>query len=220
MTVLAAGIVSQSCDEREIPTFGEERYIYVEWAKNVTDKNFICSFITTLEDDKTVGIPLRFAGRTLTEDTEYAVKLGTETDVTEGEYELPERFVFRKGYFQDTLYVTFTRSERMQQNSYKLVLNLVSNENFLATQRDATSATIIVSDMISQPEWWDETVINSYLGPYSDKKFRLFLSEIYSGDYGALSADEKRAYALQFKEYVEQNDIREDNNEPMVVPVV
>jgi len=74
--------------------------------------------------------------------------------------------------------------------------------------------------MISQPEWWDETVINSYLGPYSDKKFRLFLSEIYSGDYGALSADEKRAYALQFKEYVEQNDIREDNNEPMVVPVV
>ncbi len=75
---------------------------------------------------------------------------------------------------------------------------MVENDNFLATMRNSLNMKIIFSDMISKPYWWNEDVVDYYLGEYSDKKIGYFISVTGVNDFGNLSSSEKRAYALKF----------------------
>ena len=91
----------------------------------------------------------------------------------------------------------------METGTYNLKFSLESNDNFHATQTGFLEAELRVTAQISQPSWWNQNVIDFYLGGYSDKKFRLFSQNIFVGDYGELDDSEKQYYALKFKYWLE-----------------
>ena len=75
----------------------------------------------------------------------------------------------------------------MENGTYNLKFSLESNENFFATQTGFLEAELRVTAQIAQPSWWNQSVVDFYLGTYSDKKFGLFSQNIFTGDYGELS---------------------------------
>ena len=59
---------------------------------------------------------------------------------------------------------------------------------------------------MSQPDWWDRGIVNDYLGTYSDDKYTLFIIVTNQTDLSEASPAEKRAYTLQFKYWLEDQE--------------
>lgn len=219
----AAALFTTACNTSEILAPTDQRYIYISYPEN-DNPVFNFSFVSTPRPTATIAVPIKFAGRPLAEDLAFAVKVesgNAETTLKEGEeYEFPE-FVFRKGNFLDTIFVTVHRTERMESAVYNLKFSLESNGNFHATQTGALAAELRVTAQISQPSWWNQNVVDFYLGKYSDKKFGLFSQHIFGEDYGELDDNEKRFYALKFKYWLENQNpaIYEDDDTLMTVAI-
>lgn len=219
----AAALVTTACNKSEILSPGDQRYIYISYPEN-DNQVFNFSFVSTTKETVKIAVPIKFAGRPLTQDLAYAVKVypGSEETTLKAteEYELPE-LVFHKESFRDTIFVTIHKTARMESGSFNLKFSLESNENFLATQTGFLEAEFRVTAQIAWPSWWNQSVVDFYLGAYSDKKFELFSQNIFTGDYGELSESEKRLYALQFKYWLEKQDpkICEEDGTQMKVAI-
>ena len=210
-----------ACNKSEIlaPTY--QRYIYMSYPES-GNPVFNFSFISTTKETVQIAVPIKFAGRPLTEDLSYALKVypGNEQTTLKAneEYELPE-LVFHKESFLDTIFVTVHKTARMENGTYNLKFSLESNENFFATQTGFLEAELRVTAQIAQPSWWNQSVVDFYLGTYSDKKFGLFSQNIFTGDYGELSDSEKRFYALKFKYWLAENPQTEEDGTQMKVAI-
>lgn len=202
---VAASLFATACNKSEILDPTDQRYIYMSYPES-GNPVFNFSFVSTIKETVEIAVPIKFAGRPLTEDLAYAVKVypgNKDTTLKEGEeYELPE-LIFHKEDFCDTIFVTVHKTARMETGTYNLKFSLEGNDNFHATQTGFLEAELRVTAQISQPSWWNQNVIDFYLGGYSDKKFRLFSQNIFVGDYGELDDSEKQYYALKFKYWLE-----------------
>lgn len=219
LTVCLAGFLC-SCRQDDIDVFGDSRYVYFNTVDGTHDIHY--SFLySNGRDEVQVELPLSYSGRLYDVDAVYAVAVDTEeTTAVEGvEFELPERPSFKAASFKSSLAVTLKNSERLATTEQKIRLKLVSNDMFLAAVRDSLTMDIYVTDKISMPSWWTQEVIDAYLGKYSDRKLELFVENIFSGDYGALSSDEKLYYARKFKYWLNENPQYEDG-ERITVPVI
>ena len=85
-------------------------------------------------------------------------------------------------------------------------MRLKDNENFTVIPSDYDYAIVRVSDKMSQPDWWNRGIVNDYLGAYSDDKYTLFIIVTKQTDLSEASPAEKRAYALQFKYWLEDQE--------------
>lgn len=217
----AAALFTTACNKSEILAPGDQRYIYMSYPES-GNQVFNFSFVSTTKKTVQIAVPIKFAGRPLTEDLTYAVKVypgdvETTLKATE-EYELPE-LTFHKESFRDTIFITVHRTDRMESGSYNLKFSLESNENFHATQTGFLEAELRVTAQIAQPSWWNQSVVDFYLGTYSDKKFELFSREIFTGDYGELNDSEKQFYALKFKYWLADNPQTEEDGTQMKVAI-
>lgn len=197
-------LISIGCNKSEILAPTDERHIYMSYPES-GNSVFNFSFISTTKETVKIAIPIKFAGHQLTENLAYGLKIDAASTLEQGtEYELPE-LIFHKESFLDTIFVTIHKTARMDKAIYNLKLRLESNENFLATQTGAQEAELRVTSQIAQPSWWNQEVVDYYLGKYGDEKFRLFTREIFVGDYGELDDSEKQYYALKFKYWLQEN---------------
>lgn len=210
----AAALVMTACNKSEILAPTDQRHIYIVYPEE-GNQVFNFSFVSTPEESAQIAIPLKFAGRPLTEDLAFAVKVepgNTDTTLTEGEeYEFPELIFHKKNGFEETIYITIHKTARMETGTYSLKFSLASNENFFATRTGSLEAELRVTALISQPSWWTKQVSDIYLGAYGDEKFKLFSRNVFNGDFGALDDDEKRYYALKFKYWLEENPSYEND---------
>lgn len=210
IAILAAtvALASIGCNKSEILSPTYERHIYMSYPES-DNPVFNFSFVSTTKETVQIAVPIKFAGRPLTENLAFAITVhpgAEETTLKEGEeYELPE-LIFHKEDFLDTIFVTIHKTERMKTGIYNLKFSLTDNENFFATQTGALEAELRVTAQIAQPSWWNQDVVDFYLGKYSNKKFELFSQNIFMGDYGELDDSEKRYYALRFKYWLEDQE--------------
>ena len=98
------------------------------------------------------------------------------------------------------------RTADMKEDEFRIVLRLKDNGNFTVIPSDNDYAIVRVSDKMSQPDWWDRGIVNDYLGTYSDDKYTLFIIVTNQTDLSEASPAEKRAYALQFKYWLEDQE--------------
>ena len=217
----AAALAMTACNKSEILAPTDQRYIYMSYPES-GNPVFNFSFISTTKETVQIAVPIKFAGRPLTEDLSYALKVypGDEQTTLKAneEYELPE-LVFHKESFLDTIFVTVHKTARMENGTYNLKFSLESNENFFATQTGFLEAELRVTAQIAQPSWWNQSVVDFYLRTYSDKKFGLFSQNIFTGDYGELSDSDKRFYALKFKYWLAENPQTEEDGTQMKVAI-
>lgn len=226
-----------SCAEDEIQPYHGGQYIYFSQLMN-TDKEdekengyMSVSFNNYPTDDRlTLKIGLGLIGSPFAEDAPYRV-VAVEEDAAqdnipfalEENYELPSNPVFGAGLVSDTLEVTLIKTDQLTEN-VKLCLKLEPNEYFQNTLKQYEQIKIVFNNVISQPEWWTSEVNRLYLGTYSRKKYEEFVKCTGITDFGSLSTAEKRAAALEFKRYVAQNNIMDEDEEgnefPMKIPAV
>lgn len=225
IAILAAAValISIGCNKSEILSPTYERHIYMSYPED-GNSVFNFSFVSTTKTTVQIAVPIKFAGRPLTEDLAFALKVypdNSKTALQEGkEYEFPER-IFHKENFLDTIFITIHRTERMDTATFNMKFSLTDNENFFATQTGALEAELRVTAQIAQPSWWNQDVVDFYLGKYSNKKFELFSQNIFMGDYGELDDSEKRYYALKFKYWLEDQEpaIYDEDNTLMTVAI-
>lgn len=216
----AAALFTAACDKSEILSPTDQRHIYISYPEK-DNSVFNFSFISTTKETVQIAVPIKFSGPRLTEDLAFALKVypgSKDATLEEGkEYELPE-LIFHKEDFLDTIFVTVHKTERMKTGIYNLKFSLEGNANFHATQTGALEAELRITAQIAQPSWWDQDVVDFYLGKYGDRKFELFSQNIFTGDYGELDDSEKRYYAIRFKYWLEQHEEYE-GGERITVPI-
>lgn len=213
-----------SCQKDEIPFYEDTHHIYLKQIdkKHQIDYSFVYSGGAPLV---ILELPVTYTGRVLEEDAAYAIRVNEEqTTALSDEYVVPSTSLFRKGRFIDTLKIQINNRERLEQTSVKLVLELVSNENFVASTRDSLKMEINFTNKISRPVWWNQNVTDFYLGTYSNEKLEEFI-QIFAGDFGDLSEDDKLYYARKFKYELERREaagdtVYEADGTKMTIPVV
>ena len=89
---------------------------------------------------------------------------------------------------------------------------IISNWDLLTTG----TWTLLFSDMIARPSWWNSIVETNFLGQYSDTKYRLFIEATGIADMTGLSESEQRAYSIIFRDFLargrENGEVYEDEN--------
>lgn len=212
--------VFTSCKKDNIDLFGDNRYIYFNTVGGSHELRY--SFLYSEGKDVVdVQLPVSYSGKLSDVALGYSVEVDKEKTTAEAgtEYELPAAPEIKGAEYSGKLNLVLKRSPRLASSEQTITLKLVTNANFMAALRDSLVMTVFVTDMISMPDWWDQEVIDAYLGKYSDLKLRLFVENVYAGDYGLLAEDEKLHYARKFKYWLAENPTYEDG-ELITVPVI
>ena len=72
---------------------------------------------------------------------------------------------------------------------------------------DYLTAIIYVSDILTQPDWWDQEFETAFLGPYSDIKYRTFIESTGVSDLSGMDVTEISAYVRMFIYYLREMDL-------------
>ncbi len=199
-------LVFFSCSEEKIMRYNpSENYIRFT---NAYQDSVRVSFVNyPTENSFEVKLPVEITGNALASALDYEVVVDTDmsTGIENTHFSL-ERLTFGAGVFSDTLRVKLNRTADMKEDEFRIVLRLKDNVNFTVIPSDNDYAIVRVSDKISQPDWWDRGIVNNYLGVYSDDKYTLFIIVTNQTDLSEASPAEKRAYALQFKYWLEDQE--------------
>ncbi|WP_316822259.1 DUF4843 domain-containing protein [Pedobacter gandavensis] len=146
-------------------------------------------YTTATTTDSTILIPVRISGAPLNTERSYQLSIDTSsTAVRNQHYQiLNTKISIPANQVTDTLKVKLIRTTDMQTNSFKLILNLKSNEHFKTTMQDQVidlatgrklsfiSHRIQVTDLLIKPKAW----LDTYLGTFSRKKLYL-MAEVMS----------------------------------------
>ncbi|WP_294139418.1 DUF4843 domain-containing protein [uncultured Sanguibacteroides sp.] len=213
-----------SCDRDDIMLYTAGDYI--QFVKNLVDSS-TCSFLAYPDDNQLLfPVVVEVVGKPSTEDRNYKIVVADEyTNATTANYDLPASFVMKAGKVIDTCWVTFKKTDEIATRALRLSLKLEVTPDFRLGQTDRLGNIIYVSNMIAKPDWWNSTVTNSYLGEYSDKKYRLFIQETGMADIDSDNTDELRYYTIIFKNYLlKEKDkgtpVKEENGMEMTVELI
>lgn len=212
------------CDKREIPTYNT-RIHYIEFENATVDSTIFTFIYHPYDEYYDLPIAMKIAGQAAADrDLAYKIYVDEELSTAESKhYTLPGETVIRKGLFHDTCYIRLHKTQDLDSKKVKLVLRLEVTPDLAIGKLENSVAVIQFSNTIDRPAWWDSNIEHYYLGTYSQKKFVLFL-QVTEADLTGASDSEKRAYALEFKQYLidhrgEPETIDEDG-QPMTVPVL
>lgn len=237
--LLLSTILMVACKEDTTPFFINERIVQFTFKyQEIINENdyYKLSYSFGHKDpsmtEAIVKIPVEFNGYDLVEGLEYSVMVDDEkTNLPSNCYELEERQLFRTAEGKvdslrniDNLEIKLIRANISEKKTIRI--KLVSNENFKASMTDSLFVELTVDDIFGMPEWWGVSVIKSYLGEYSQKKYATFLS-IAKNDteseaienFGLLDSSEKKYYALMFKKYLFVNPTYEDDEKTILMEV-
>lgn len=219
-----------SCKEEGIEKYSSENYLYFErMMKNSEGANIrvdtIALSFSQYGSVNTLVIPftIKLVGDTLSEDKEYKLRIVKESTTAKADqYTLPEKLIFKKGVVIDSLNVTIHRDKLSKDEEVVLMLALEENNNFKVGYYTYETVKLRFNNKTVKPLWWtDDPVDIVYFGTYSFKK----LETIIEANPGfmtivGLSWTEVRKIARSTQKYIEENNIIDEDGNPMDIPVV
>lgn len=214
-----------SCSEEVIKTYDElTPRRYIQFMSPEKDSVEISFFFFPGSETIDYPLPVQATGYS-SEDEQYKISIVKDyTTAPEENYKLAEIQTFRSSYVVDTAYIKLVKSDFLNTNKVRVVLEVVENGVFLPGRKDHRVSIVWFHNIISQPEWWTLEVSATYLGRYSDKKYKLFL-DVVGVDLREATSSEIRNYALHFKKYLNSEKeagrtVYEDDGTEMVVSVL
>ena len=117
--------------------------------------------------------------------------------------------VFRKDVLEETGYFLLKKTALLDTKEVRLVIDIVENDVLKPGQNIYTRKVVRFSSLISPPLWWDDVVVESLLGKYTETKFRLFMEVTGVGDLTDLSESERTLASPQdnSRPYSSEDDI-------------
>lgn len=206
-----------SCDRDDIGVYHSENYI--SFTNKEKDTVIVSFFMLGNLSECEWPIEIRHTGIPKEEDQGFTLSVVNEkTTLKSGYYSLPTVTTFQPMSKLDTFYVKLTNYPELATTNAYLCLELKENAVFKLGDRDYRRIYLKVNDNVARPDWWNNRVVNYYLGTYSDTKFRK-LVEVVQPDLSDASEDWIRSWALEFKNWLDANPIPDENGDPMTVPV-
>lgn len=206
------------------------RYLYIPNEDGVNQLTF--TFKHHSDDVRSYDLffDVKLAGLVLEEDKTYGVEVvEDETTADVADYTVDKQQIFHAGKFSDQLKVTVNKTAHLDTEVVNLTVRLVPNETFGLAEylgekmnEKAITATVTFSNKMSKPDWWDDDIIQNYLGEWSEFKYQRFIDSCDGEvlDLSEMSADEKSVLALKFKDDIRIYDWRDpDTNELLEVPI-
>ena len=223
LIILALALLSIGCDKREIPTYNTGRH-YIEFENATVDSTIFTFIYHPYDEYYDLPVAVKIAGQDADRDLTYKIYVDEELSTAETKhYTLPEKTVIRQGFYHDTCYIRLNKTSDLDSKKVRLVIRLETTSDLAVGKLENSVAIIQFSNTVDRPEWWDSNVEQYYLGTYSQKKFVLFL-QVTEADLTGASDSEKRAYALEFKQYLIDHrgepETIDENGQPMTVPVL
>lgn len=212
------------CTRDNIDVYQDNNYI--QFSKYLADSS-MCSFLAyPNEEELLFPVIVEVVGFPVPQDREYQISVfGDYTTASQEHYELPEHFIMKAGCVVDTCWIVFKKTEDLATESQRLTIQLDETSDFELGQVEKRRNIIYVSNVISKPEWWTSSVTSSYLGKYSDKKYRLFIEQTGKADLDPDNITELRYYSIIFKNYLlKEKDagrtVKEEDGTEMTVSLI
>ena len=105
----------------------------------------------------------------------------------------------KSGEMRDTIYLKVNRTEILQKEERRLVLRIVPNEHFLSGYNNLLEISILFTDHLTPPEWWEKW--QSIFGEFSREKFTKWKEIYYLGADPNVERFEGQ-YALLYDSFV------------------
>jgi len=219
-------IIFSSCKKNDIPFYHGDQYI--QFVDAYTDTMSVAFFLAPKLDTLRVRIPVKYLGQQTTEDLPIAFEVNAKESTAASEfYSFRSNPVVRKGQATDTLYLDVYKKPALQGKETLLVIDLKPTDRLTVGETIKSRKVLRLSDRITRPKWWDALIESTYLGKYSDKKYRTFIEVTKEGDLEPYTIEQKRDLMLQFKYYlIEMRDkgtpVLEDDGKDMLssVPLI
>ena len=210
-----------ACSKEDIPTYDATNY--VQFTSDYTDSLEISFFFYPGQDQLEIPLEFKLLGQLLSEEADFTIDIVKEaTTATEQYYDLPEspRFAKESVYDRKTLIL-----HNPGEHTFRLVLEVKSGSRLLAGQLAYTRKVIWYSNEVMRPQWWDKSVEDAFLGPYTKTKFETLVKVTKVGDWTNLSPDQRLAQARKLKYYLREMEtagtpVKDENDQNMTVPVM
>lgn len=210
-----------ACTEDEFKRYDSGRYLFFTTEEGRDTTAFSFTHFPLVED-YTVQFEINLIGDPLEMDTEYTLSVvDSLTTAKPGQYRIASS-IFRANRVKDTLAITCIKTSDLE-NDVTLVLALEADEHFQPGLFGMRKVKVTFNNVFSKPLWWKGKVETLYLGTFSKKKFEEFVKCTGVSDLTDVDMSVVRMLSLQFKAYVEDNNIMDVNDKtgkefPMVVP--
>lgn len=216
--LLVLSSVLTSCGDNDIEDFNAKSSLYFP---NTDGMNMMAISFSNFPDktDFEMSFTLNLIGQIADEDLEYRLEMiDSLSTAKDGDFVLPEKMIFRKGLQQDTVTILVHKTDHMSAGDVVAVFKIVENENFQPGYFNRQRITLTANNVISKPLWWTKEIDEVYFGIYSRKKYVTFYNFSKLDTIVGLEPFEIREVARNLKEYIRENNIKEEDGSPMVIP--
>lgn len=220
--MIIAGICA--CNTDEVEVYSSTRYLFFpDSSKGLDSVKFSFSHYPG-ETTHDASFYIALTGIPTTEDLEYKLEVVDSLTTAQPEdYDIPVGLVFPAGKTIDILKIRCNNvRQTLETQQVQVTFKIVANENFSPGLAGKQMIRVIFNNIESQPLWWTGDLEKFILGTYSPRKFEYFVLATGVNDLTGVSLSEARELAMEFKVYLIENNIMEDDGiTPMVdgVPV-
>ena len=203
-----AALGAGACSEQGLPTYGGDRYVY---------------FVQTPgKDERTIRLAVETVSRTPDETLGYKLEIDPEkTTAPAGSYDLDPNPVIPAGSFSGETYVRVRKTDIMDEKEVDIAVRIVEGGAYRPGPTSNSLRIIRVSNIISQPDWWNDDFAAAFLGDYSDEKYEEFIKATGVSDLSDMDNSEISALCRQFVYYLRElrdngNEVLEKDGRPML----
>jgi hypothetical protein len=222
--ILATLLCTQACKKDNIDVYAGETY--VQFSRGYADSSLFSFLALPNSNEGTTPLAVELVGFPENRDRHFNVTVVKELSTApEANYVLPKSFTLRANRTKDTVWMTLKKTPEIAIKPVKLVLKLEPTTDFKVGQSDHAALILYISNIVARPDWWDGSVEGSFLGEYSDKKYKLFIDVTGRSELDNTNEYEVRYYTTIFKNYLlREKDagrtVYEDNGSEMTVAMI
>ena len=193
-------LIFTSCKKEKIPVYSSPDFI--QFQTNIKDTITVSFFFYAKAKEVEVALPMKFIGFLPTKDLKYSIEVDKASTAPPSFYQVPNTFTYGMGKAADTARIIIKKDPAMATKSFLLILNIVESGDLFPGQISHIRKVISINDMVSKPGWWNDEMTRSYLGVYTELKYRKFMDVTGVGDLSLYDKSQQRVYMLQFKYYL------------------
>ena len=174
------------------------------------------------KDERTIRLAVETVSRTPDETLGYKLEIDPEkTTAPAGSYDLDPNPVIPAGSFSGETYVRVRKTDIMDEKEVDIAVRIVEGGAYRPGPTSNSLRIIRVSNIISQPDWWNDDFAAAFLGDYSDEKYEEFIKATGVSDLSDMDNSEISALCRQFVYYLRElrdngNEVLEKDGRPML----
>ncbi|MDR3061823.1 MAG: DUF4843 domain-containing protein [Dysgonamonadaceae bacterium] len=204
--LMIAGLILVACQKEEIPVYSGCNYLH--FTRPSSDTLTLSFGVLPDVNEYRLPVPVTRIGNPTDKDMPCSLVSDASSTLSAKDYDLKsEDLIFHSGKFQDTLYVTLRKTSAMDNETFLLVLNILTTKDFDYGPEGYLSMPVYVTSKVEQPEWWNLEYTNAFFGPYTLTKYQWFIRATGKSDLSQVPVMDVIGLTKQFIVYLREKEV-------------